>query len=491
MPTNPDLYAQGFNNFLYRITSPDPMASNYSGVTTGVGGITQTDIQSNSLFNPINDNTTSQSINAGSLDSILFSKKTSFTDTTQGWRQGVDRDGVYKWIIGGATQSIDWSVTTPGVLTINGSITATTGTIGGFTINATNLTASAGGNSTILSSGSTALTIGPTGSPTFTVTQAGALTATSGTIGGFTLAATTLSATNLTLTSGAANTANIFVGTGSNVAGLNSGNAAGDIAMWAGASFANRATAPFRVTMAGNVTGVSNFTLTNAVLGASATSGEAITAGAAVYIKASDGRLYNAIGTGDESTYSFVGIALTTVGAAGSSVNYAPIGTIANVGLTLTAGSYYFITDVAGTIGTTPGTRYARIGHALTTTTLQVLDPKFYASGIITMSAIATGATSTVTTGFYPTDITFYATGTDTKKFSVSIGNQTGCVFNDTFLGTWISSTAYVYDLRDNAGTSEWSGTITRSGTGFVLTHTVIVGAGTLTGHVQWEATNV
>lgn len=82
-----------------------------------------------------------------------------------------------------------------------------------------------------------------------------------GTIGGFTMSASTLSATNFTVTSGAANTANLSVGTGSNLAGLNSGNAAGDIAFWAGSTFANRATAPFRVTEAGAVT-ASNITIT-------------------------------------------------------------------------------------------------------------------------------------------------------------------------------------------------------------------------------------
>jgi len=85
-------------------------------------------------------------------------------------------------------------------------------------------------------------------------TITGSITSTSGTIGGFTLGATTLSATNLTLTSGAANTANIAVGTGSDLAGMNSGNSGTDIAFWAGDTHANRATAPFRVNLQGDVT---------------------------------------------------------------------------------------------------------------------------------------------------------------------------------------------------------------------------------------------
>lgn len=71
-----------------------------------------------------------------------------------------------------------------GVLTIVGSITATSGTIGGFTIGSTNISATSGGNTTIISSGATAISIGPTGSPTFTVTQAGFLTATGASISG-------------------------------------------------------------------------------------------------------------------------------------------------------------------------------------------------------------------------------------------------------------------------------------------------------------------
>lgn len=78
-----------------------------------------------------------------------------------------------------------------------------------------------------------------------------------GTIGGFTMAATQLTATNFSVTSGAANTARVEVGTSTNIGGVNSGNAAGDIAFWAGSTHANRATAPFRVTMDGSIVATS------------------------------------------------------------------------------------------------------------------------------------------------------------------------------------------------------------------------------------------
>ena len=56
------------------------------------------------------------------------------------------------------------------------------------------------------------------------------------------------------------------------------------------------------------------------------TSGEAITAGQGVYLKASDSKLYKTVGTSDESTFSFVGVAADTVGAADLTVRFAPPG---------------------------------------------------------------------------------------------------------------------------------------------------------------------
>jgi len=60
--------------------------------------------------------------------------------------------------------------------TETGLITAVEGFIGGFTLGATTMTATSGGNTTIVSSGATAFTAGPTGSPTVTITQGGNIT---------------------------------------------------------------------------------------------------------------------------------------------------------------------------------------------------------------------------------------------------------------------------------------------------------------------------
>ena len=96
---------------------------------------------------------------------------------------------------------------------VSGNIQALTGLIGGFTIGATDLTATDGTNTTILSSRTTAFSAGPNGAPTITITQAGVLsatgaiisgtiTATTGIIGGWTINATNLSATGIVLDAG-------------------------------------------------------------------------------------------------------------------------------------------------------------------------------------------------------------------------------------------------------------------------------------------------
>lgn len=159
-----------------------------------------------------------------------------------------------------------------------GAIGAGTATIGAFAIGATSISSTGlaltSGSSASLAFGSTVPTGPSTGTGIYmdktglfglsSNTQNfkidatnGNITAIAGTIAAFTLASSTLSATNLVLTSGAANTANIAVGTGANTGGLNSGNGSSDILIWAGSTHGNRATAPFRVDGAGNLTATS------------------------------------------------------------------------------------------------------------------------------------------------------------------------------------------------------------------------------------------
>lgn len=231
-----------------------------------------------------------EDVTAGEIPQTLFYAKQSFADTVSGMRQGFDPvDGLYKWIIGNSTNSVDFNVTSSGVLTITGAITATSGAIGGFDIGTDyirDVANSFGLASTVTAGDDVRFWAGDTftnrATAPFRITEAGvivatsatitgtittsALTATGGTIAAFTIAAATIAATNLTLTSGAANVANISVGTGSTLGGMNAGNASGDIAFWAGDTYANRATAAFRVTLGGAVT-MTSATITGSTIG--------------------------------------------------------------------------------------------------------------------------------------------------------------------------------------------------------------------------------
>jgi len=199
------------------------------------------------------------------------------------------------------------------------------------------------------------------------------------------------------------------------------------------------------------------------------TSGEAFAAGAALYLKASDGRLYKSIGTGDESTFSFVGIAATAAGGAAASVFFATPGHIVTGLAGLVAGSYYYVTDVAGTIGTTPGTRYARVAQALSTTSLRVIEPKFIAKGSVT---ITSATTFVQTVGFRPACIQIRATVSSVQS-GASIGDDSNqCIA--IRLGNPLSDSNsqanawYCYDR--NAGVLRNAGNVSAySATGFTL----------------------
>ena len=203
---------------------------------------------------------------------------------------------------------------------------------------------------------------------------------------------------------------------------------------------------------------------------ASGTSGEAITAGLAVYMKASDGKLYKTTTGSDEGTFSFAGFAINTTGAADATQYYTRPGGIATGLSGLTAGSYYFLSGTAGQIATSPASvnRSAKIGQALSTTTLRVCEPKFYSTG---SQAITSATTFTQTTGFYPAVIkviTSIPAGTGTSPFWCHSMTDTSCVYFAN--GGTQSSTdgSHIWTVQDAGGASV--GTISsRTQTGFVL----------------------
>jgi hypothetical protein len=129
------------------------------------------------------------------------------------------------------------SVNSSGDASFTGAVTSTSGTVGGWTINATNLLSGTGATTASMDSGGTnpvfyAGSATPASAP-FRVTNAGALTSTSGAIGGWTVGATSLTS-----------------GSGATTVGIDNGGT--NPAFYAGS--ATPASAPFRVTQAGAAT---------------------------------------------------------------------------------------------------------------------------------------------------------------------------------------------------------------------------------------------
>ena len=132
-----DVFSLGFTPELDRSLTPTAVGFSPPAALQPSLGTYQTALPSG-----VEEQISPTMLGAGAMASVLFSGKLTFTSTTSGYRMGIDEsDGIYKWIIGGASSSIDWAVTTADTLTIVGKITATSGTIGGWTIGATTLTA--------------------------------------------------------------------------------------------------------------------------------------------------------------------------------------------------------------------------------------------------------------------------------------------------------------------------------------------------------------
>ncbi len=165
-------------------------------------------------------------------------------------------DDVRFWAGNATPSSAPFRVTEAGALvatsaSIAGEITATSGDIGGWEILATSIKDAAGvvGMSSITTGGDDvrfwAGNAVPTSAP-FRVTEAGVLTATSGTVGGWTLAATTLTGGAAVLDSAG----KLSLGTGNDIVILDAADAAYRLAI----GNTTYASAPFRVTKAGVLT---------------------------------------------------------------------------------------------------------------------------------------------------------------------------------------------------------------------------------------------
>lgn len=102
-----DIFEEGFNQSLFRQSSPMPQ-------------LPSIEVSSTTISNPITQSVPATQTLSGSFADILFANKTSFTDTVQGYRMGLDpADSIFKWVIGSSNATMDFGVTNAGVFTIS------------------------------------------------------------------------------------------------------------------------------------------------------------------------------------------------------------------------------------------------------------------------------------------------------------------------------------------------------------------------------------
>ena len=212
------------------------------------------------------------------------------------------------------------------------------------------------------------------------------------------------------------------------------------------------------------------------------TAGETVTAGQGAYAKAADSRAWKSQGTTDEATFNFIGV-FADAGNAGDTVRLVPPGGVLTT-TGLTAGAYYFVSDTAGTLATTPGTRFARVGLALSTTRLLVLVPKYRASG---SQSITSATTFVQTTGFYPGNITIRAASVSQAITGMSVGGDDNTCVRFAYSSgdgrnvyfAWSCGTGSAPTTVNNEGTVS-----AKSATGFTLSCSTY----TATVRVNWVA---
>lgn len=298
-----------------------------------------------------------------------------------------------------------------------------------------------------------------------TLAVTGTITATTGTIGGWTIGATALTATNISLTSGAANTARVEVGSGSNIGGVNSANGGTDITFWSGATHTNRATAPFRVSAAGAITS------TSGTIGGLTVNTSDLTVGSGVKIKFGtsagdylDNNLIHFEVTGSEvGKIEFKAGANTTygqvAGAASATLGYVSLigqydsGKRTSIALhgTSTGGLSYLTTGFSGTIHADTN------GSATSTTAVNTLGATT-ANGVTGWNAEAstTAASSKLEAFLNSNTVLSIATTNQALSISGRLYPGTGSATQST---TWIDTTLgwmNVY-LGDAAGAKYFS----------------------------------
>ena len=189
------------------------------------------------------------------------------------------------------------------------------------------------------------------------------------------------------------------------------------------------------------------------------TSGEVFSANDALYIKKSDGKVYKAnASASDEKIFNFIGFAKNNSPTINQLIDVYESGYVPGFS-SLIIGSWYFVTNNAGLISTTPGTYFKRVGLAMSATELYIIRDNLrtaQASGTFAITNLgANPGTTTITTGFRSSLILVrLGQRNNAATAPVWFDTTTTVVFSRiTFFASWFSGLhrGFSFDLGGSA----------------------------------------
>lgn len=219
------------------------------------------------------------------------------------------------------------------------------------------------------------------------------------------------------------------------------------------------------------------------IISAAFNSGAAVTANDALYVKASDGKVYKTDADADESTYSFIGFAYNSVAGADEAVTVYLPGSVMDGFTSLTVGESLYLSGTAGAIANTPdATREARVALAVSATKVLILSPKFVRRG---SQNITSATTFAQTCGFYPAKVHLWAYSTGGGWTE---GDERNYCHGITAVNQSYASLSLAWYTADASPGNVSKGTISaKSQTSFTLNATQ---ADTSNTTIYWEAEN-
>lgn len=206
------------------------------------------------------------------------------------------------------------------------------------------------------------------------------------------------------------------------------------------------------------------------------TTGEAYAVNDALYLKASDGKVYRADSDATESTYRFIGFAAEDSSGTGLTRLVYTQGVVPNF-IGLTTGLSYYIGSTSGALATTPGTYSKRAGFATSTTSLMILPNRAVVSGSGTRADNTVTGDTVVTVGFRPQLIEFTSwRRRDTSTDAMTIAYGTALVNPGTSMyfldgsGAPVTEGSYVSHLFGSTNSDIRTSISAFSETGFTIT---------------------